>query len=65
VQFFDPEIRLSGNSSGTTRVTVQVTTREAGGDEVAAAHVVSIELVSAQGRWQIASARVLLEDTPL
>ena len=44
VQFFDPEIRLSGDSSGTTRVTVQVTTREAGGDEVAAAHVVSIAL---------------------
>jgi hypothetical protein len=65
VQFFDPEIRLSGDSSGTTRVTVQVTTREAGGHEVAAAHVVSIELLSAEGRWQIASARVLPEDTPL
>jgi hypothetical protein len=65
VQFFDPEIRLSGESAGTTRVTVQVTTRDAGGEEVAAAHVVSIELVRAEGRWQIASARVLPEDTPL
>jgi hypothetical protein len=65
VQFFEPEIRLSGESAGTTRVTVQVTTRDAGGEEVAAAHVVSIELVRAEGRWQIARARVLPEDTPL
>ncbi len=65
VQFFDPEIRLSGDSSGTTRVTVQVTTREAGGGEAAAAHVVAMELVRTEGRWQIVSARVLPEDTPL
>ena len=39
VQFFDPEIQFSSDSSGTTRVTVQVTTRRAGGDEVAAARV--------------------------
>jgi hypothetical protein len=64
VQFFDPEIRLSGDSA-TTRVTVQVTTRETGGDEVAAAHVASIELVRTEGRWQIAGARVLPEDTSL
>ena len=65
VQFFDPEIRLSGDSAATTRVTVQVTTRDSGGDEVAAAHVASIDLVRTEGRWQIASARVLPEDTPL
>jgi hypothetical protein len=65
VQFFDPEIRLSADAAGTTRVTVQVTTRGAGDDEVAAAHVVLIDLVRADGRWQIASARVLPEDTPL
>lgn len=59
VQFFDPEIELSSDSAGTTRVTVQVTTRDAGGEEVAAAHVVSIALVRAEGRWQIASARLL------
>ena len=63
-RFFDSEIRLTGDM-GTTRVTVQVTTRDAGGDEVAAAHVVSIELVRTEGRWQIANARVLPEDTPL
>jgi hypothetical protein len=65
VQFFDPEIRLSANAAGTMRVTIQVTTRDAGGDEVAAARVVSIELMRADGRWQIARARVLPEDTPL
>jgi hypothetical protein len=65
VQFFDPEISISGESSGTTRVTVQVTTRGDAGDEVAAAHVVSIALVREEGRWQVASARVLPEDTPL
>jgi hypothetical protein len=65
VQFFDPEISISGESSGTTRVTVQVTRRDDGGDEVAAAHVVSITLVREEGRWQVASARVLPEDTAL
>jgi hypothetical protein len=65
VQFFDPEITLSGGASGTTRVTVQITTRDAGGEEVAAAHVVSMELVKEEGRWQIASARLLPEETPL
>jgi ketosteroid isomerase-like protein len=65
VQFFDPEISISGESSGTTRVTVQVTTRDDGGDEVAAAHVVTIVLVKEEGRWQVTSARVLPEDTPL
>jgi hypothetical protein len=65
VQFFDPEIQFSSSSSGTTRVTVQVTTRDTGGDEVADARVVSIALVKAEGRWQIASARVLDKDTAL
>jgi SnoaL-like domain len=65
LQFFDPEITLSDESSGTTLVTVQITTRDPGGQEIAAAHVVSMELVRAEGRWQIASARVLPEDTPL
>jgi hypothetical protein len=65
VQFFDPEIRFSDDSSGTTRVTVQVTRRDAGGQEVAAAHVVSVALVRADGRWQIASARILPEDATL
>jgi SnoaL-like domain len=59
VQFFDAEIDLSGDSSGTTRVTVQITTRTATGEEVAAAHVVSIALVRAEGRWRVTSARVL------
>ena len=65
VQFFDPDIQFSDDSSGTTRVTVQVTTRGAGGEEVAAAHVVSFALVRADGRWQIASARILPEDASL
>jgi hypothetical protein len=65
VQFFDPEIQFSSDSAGTTRVTVQVTTRDAGGEEVADARVVSIALVKADGRWQIASARVLAEDASL
>ena len=65
VQFFDPDIQFSDDSSGTTRVTVQVTTRDAGGEEVAAAHVVSFALVRADGRWQIASARILPEDATL
>lgn len=65
VHVFDPEIQLSGDSAGMTRVTVQVTTRDAQGDELAAAYVVSMELVRAAGRWQIVSARVLPEDTPL
>ena len=59
VQFFDPEIQLSDDSNATTRVTVQVTTRDAGGEELAAAHQVSIALVLVEGRWQVASARVL------
>jgi hypothetical protein len=59
VQFFDPEIAISAGSSGTTKVTVQVTTRDSGGQEdVAAAYTVSMSLVLADGRWQIASARV-------
>jgi MFS family permease len=61
VQFFDPAIAISGDSSGTTTVTVQVTTRDAGGQDVAAAYMVSMNLVLADGRWQIASARVLPE----
>jgi hypothetical protein len=59
VQFFDPEIVISGDTSGTTRVTVQMTTRDASGQEVAAAYTVAMNLVLAEGRWQIASARVL------
>jgi len=59
VQFFDPAIAITGDASGTTRVTVQVTTRDASSQEVAAAYTVSIDLVVADGRWQIASARVL------
>jgi hypothetical protein len=66
VQFFDPEIQLTGNSSATTSVTVQVTTRDSGGTEVAAAHVVSLVLVRTEGRWQVASARVIPDEgTPL
>lgn len=65
VQFFDPEIQFSSDSSGTTRVTVQVTTRDSEGDEVADARVVSMALVKADGRWQIASARVLDKDAAL
>lgn len=61
VQFFDPEIDISGDASGTTRVTVQLTTRDAGGQELAAAYTVSMNLVVTDGRWQIASARVLPE----
>jgi len=61
VQFFDPDIAISGDASGTTRVTVQVTTRDASGQELAAAYTVSMNLVLAEGRWQIASARVLPE----
>ena len=61
VQFFDPEIAITGDTSGTTRVTVQVTTRDASGQEVAAAYAVAMDLVLADGRWQIASARVLPE----
>ena len=58
VQFFDPEIAITGDTSG-TRVTVQVTTGDASGQEVAAAYTVAMNLVLADGRWQIASARVL------
>ena len=65
VQFFDPDIQFSGASSGTTRVTVQVTTRDAADVEVADARVVSISLVKADGRWQVASARVLPRDAEL
>ena len=61
VQFFDPETVVSGDSSGTTKVTVQVTTRDAVGQDVAAAYIVSIDLVLADGRWQIVSARILPE----
>lgn len=59
VQFFDPEIAITGDASGTTRVTVQVTTRDASSQEVAAAYMVAMDLVLADGRWQIANARVL------
>jgi len=61
VQFFDPEIAITGDTSGTTRVTAQVTTRDSSGQEVAAAYTVAMNLVLADGRWQIASARVLPE----
>jgi hypothetical protein len=61
VQFFDPEIVITGDTSGTTRVTVQVTTRNADSQEVAAAYTVAMNLVQADGRWQIASAHVLPE----
>ena len=36
VQFFDPETAISADSSGTTKVTVQMTTRDSGGQDVAA-----------------------------
>jgi hypothetical protein len=62
VQFFDPETAISA-SSGTTKVTVQVTTRDSGGQDVATAYMVSMSLVLADGRWQIASARVLPEQS--
>ena len=66
VQFFDPQIELTHDASGTTKVTVQVTTRDNGGAEVAAAHVVSLVLVRTDGRWQVASARVIPDEgTPL
>jgi ketosteroid isomerase-like protein len=65
VQFFDPEIRLSGDEAGTTRVTVQVTTTDQGGQEVASAHVVTMALVRAEGRWVVASARILPGDAAL
>lgn len=61
VQFFDPEIAITGDTFGTTRVTVQVTTRDSSSQEVAAAYTVAMNLVLADGRWQIASARVLPE----
>ena len=61
VQFFDPEIAITGDTSGTTRVTVQVTTHDSSSQEVAAAYTVAMNLVLADGRWQIASARVLPE----
>jgi hypothetical protein len=64
VQFFDPEIAITGDTSGTTRVTVQVTTRGSASEEVAAAYTVAMTLVLADGRWQIASARVLPEQGP-
>jgi len=63
VQFFDPEIAISADSYGTTKVTVQVTTRDSGGQDVAAAYTVSMSLVRADGRWQIAHARVLPEQS--
>ena len=59
VQFFDPEIAITGDAAGTTRATVQVTTRDSSGEEVAAAYAVSMSLVLTDGRWPIASARVL------
>ena len=65
VEFFDTDIQFSDDSSATTRVTVQVTTRDAQGDEVAAAHLVSLALVRTEGRWQIASAHVLPKDSAL
>lgn len=65
VEFFDPDIQFSSDSAGTTRVTVQVTTRDAAGDEVADARVVSMTLVKADGHWQVASARVLPKDAVL
>jgi hypothetical protein len=65
VQFFDPDIQLSDDSSGTTRVTVQITTRDSGGEEVAAARFVTIALARVDGRWVVASARVLPQDAPL
>ena len=61
VQFFDPEIVITGDTSSTTRVTVQVTTRDSSSQDVAAAYAVAMDLVVADGRWQIASARVLPE----
>ena len=61
VQFFDPEIVITGDTSSTTRVTVQLTTRNASSQDVAAAYTVAMDLVVADGRWQIASARVLPE----
>src|SRR5262249_38830997 len=58
VQFFDPEIAIAGDT-GATKVTVQVTTRDSGGEELAAAYTVSMNLVLAEGRWQIASAHIV------
>ena len=65
VQFFDPDIRFSDDSTGTTLVTAQVTTQDRGGQEVAAAYVVRLSLVRSEGRWLVAGARLLPPDTPL
>jgi hypothetical protein len=58
VQFFDPDIALVDGAAATTRVTLQVTTRDAAGEEVAAAHNVMISLVRLDGRWVVTRVRL-------
>jgi len=61
VQFFDPDISVSGKDAATTRVTAQVTTRDQAGENLAAAHVVLMTLARVDGRWLVTSARLLPE----
>jgi SnoaL-like domain len=61
VQVFDPEIALADGTAATTRVTLQVTARDAAGEEVASAHVLLIALARVEGHWVVTRARLLPE----
>lgn len=64
VQFFDAEIAVASPTAATSRVTVQVTTRDPDGRELADARLLALAFVEQAGRWTIAEARALPRGAP-
>jgi len=63
IQFFDAEIAVVAAAAATVRVTVQVTTRDASGADVAEARGLVLGVVEEGGRWTIAEAHLMPETT--
>lgn len=60
VRFFDADIRIDGDAAAEAQATVEITSRDGAGEESAAAREVAATFVKQDGRWQVASARLVL-----
>ena len=63
VRFYDPVITLGGEQ-GQVRATVEVTQRDAAGQDVVAVHAVAASVTRARDRWVVTSARLDPDRTP-
>jgi len=64
VQVFDDEVSLEQASAATVRLTVQVTTRDPKGEELADAHRLIVTLNRAEGRWLLSRVTVVRKADP-